>query len=367
MTAERRPNSLENVVLQKHNKTVPEKMAAREVEYREENEIVSGEVALTTYPFLPERSIRYSDMGEMFIQSFRNSIRGKTLTINDKLTPNDRKVMVRYTPVATLEKGIHMADEIANSYDKKNGKESQSVTTYIKIFRELSLAFQDLSIGEEEFKVLAEETLAKAEETGFGTARLEWKNRVFEGILKSFQKDRLQRRNRGASRMRAVHLYPLTTEARLINEKTHNKYRSIAFKLHEERGRERDVFLDVIDSVDALLEMGDIKFSENRRTLLEYAFKNLSNHSIKFAPYSGAAAKARFLLLGKEGQHEGLVKYLGKEEAEEYKDRKEFRKMGQRDQKTRLHEVRTILDLTLLEGDRNLNTRSSDWAWGEEN
>lgn len=367
MSVERRPNALETVVLKEHNKTVPEKMAVRSVEYREESEIVSGEVALTTYPFLPERSVRYSDMGEMFIQSFRSTRKDKLLTVSDKLTPKDKQVLVRYTPVATLEKGIHMSDDIADNYDRRTGKESQSVTIYIKMFRELSLAFQDMSVTEEEFVAMAEKKLEEAESTGYGNARLEWKNKVFEQIVKSFQKDRKERRNRGASRMRAVHLYPITTEARINNDKTHNKYRSIAFKLNEERGRNRDSFADMLELISEANSLAGFKFMDKRDEILKFAFHHLDRHSIKFAPYSNASAKARYLLLAKEGDIEKLAKYVGIAEAEEYKDRKEFGKMGIGNQKIRIAEVGALLELALIEGDRNLSSRSDDWVWQDNN
>ena len=192
---------------------------------------------------------------------------------------------------------------------------------------------------------------------------MEWKNRVFEGIVKAFQRDRKNRRNRGVSRMRAVHLYPITTEARLNNDKTHNKYRSISFKLNEERGRNRDCFADVLDLMADARTLVGLEFSDKRDEILKFVYQHLDKSSIKFAPYSTAAAKARFLLLAKEGDTEKLAKYVGEDEAQDYKDRKEFKKMGQGDQKTRLAEVGAILELALIEGDNNLTERSSDWAF----
>ncbi len=363
MSIEKRPSGLETEVLKQQNKTVPEKIAARKIEYVEENQIVSAEVSQTTFSFLNEASVRYNDFGKVFIQSFRATRKDKLLIISEKLSPKDRLVQVRYTPLASVEKAIHMADDIADSYDRKTGKESQSVTIYIKMLRELSLAFQDMSVTEEEFVKMAQEKLEEAESTGYGGARLEWKNRVFEGIVKAFQRDRKNRRNRGVSRMRAVHLYPITTEARLNNDKTHNKYRSISFKLNEERGRNRDCFADVLDLMADARSLVGLEFSDKRDEILKFVYQHLDKSSIKFAPYSTAAAKARFLLLAKEGDTEKLAKYVGEDEAQDYKDRKEFKKMGQGDQKTRLAEVGAILELALIEGDNNLTERSSDWAF----
>lgn len=361
------PNRIENEILKKRNRKVPLKMANQPVEFRQENEMVGGEVALVTMPFPHEESIHFSDRGELFIRSYRSARTDKLVQVPERIPGKGipKVELVRHTPFPHVEKAIRHADHIAEEYDRRTGKESQSVTTFIKLFRTLSTAYQDLSITEDEFKTLAEQSLTEAEKTGYGTARLEWKHKVFDGLLKSFQRDRLNRRNRGASRMRAAHLYPLTTEARLVNEKTYNKYRKISFLLLEERGRARDKFEDVLDIIQDVRSSKDVEYSQKRRELMEFAYAKLGKQNMKFAPYSEVAAKVRFLLLGKEGDVEKLKDYIGKEEALKFKKRKEFWKMDNTHQKARLKEISKILEETLLTGDRNLNESSDDWVWQE--
>lgn len=357
-----RPRNIEQTILARVNEPVLEKMAARPVEYRAENAAVMFEV-LETQQFKGEESLRYSNK-EVFIRSYRSASIDRLIQVPSRIKGKGipKVEFVRFTPLPNLEKAIRFSNHIAEKYEPKTGEESMSLTQIIKLMQRLTVSFKDPDVTEEQFEKLTQDAAKEIVEAGYDKAHLNWKQKASERIIKSLQKDRLNRRNRSGSRLSIAHLYPITTEARIVNKRTRNKYRRICDKLIEQRDIHLSKFETCIDQIETLSQLKDIEFANSRDNLVRFVFHNLDKDTIIFPPYSGIAAKARFLLLGNPDKIDVLKKYIGND-ADKFAKRKVFKSMDVSHQKARLTEIKRMLEESLLQGEQRIVEGSDDWVW----
>lgn len=377
---ENTPNAIERELL-KRGRGLQGKMNLGETVYINENPAIAEQVETFRYLFPFDSRLKYSSEGDIWILSYPPIVKSLSEDMFADL-PSSKKqrkfAQRRWSNAQDIEKAIRMANHVAEAYEKDEGEVSKNTLGVVDLVKDLSYEYQKPGITETELTERAQETANTLVATKYANARKPEKLKIKNMLLAAGQKDVLQRINPSRSRMIISNAWIDLSKELIVNRIIGEKYRTMEWKLRQERDFERFCLEQTaarIDEIETIRE-GSPEFKRLLSELELFVYRYNSSDYVKAKPYSKVAAITRFLMFG-NGQHAAfddngnidrggtnpdlqlLAKYIGKEEAQLYWGTPKFKELKPEEKIVRLRTIASSIHQTLEEGDLNLEKEAA--------
>lgn len=308
-------------------------------------------------PPLGDERMRYDRMGKIWIRRFKgaNNIQVPLPEFEGHIGINKATIEEsQWAKFSDVESAIRGTRHIADSYDKKVGRETVSILGVHNLMKTVSRELQKPKTDRKSFEEIEADIATGIIQNGFDNVKTAEKRIIKDKLLAAVSKDKLGRENPARTRMLIAHLYPDITRALLGNEFAHNKYRYLEGVLMGQRERDRFPFGHLVESTKRLelVTERDVEVKRIIGGIRQSVFTELSPRQIHVAPYVQLAAETRFALLDRDTDIgvETLKKYTD-EDVERYRSIPSFRELTPSERIERIKEVGKSVQQELLERD----------------
>ncbi len=366
-------NAIEREVL-KRGGGLQSRMALEDTFYIEERPEISELVAPYDYLFPFDNRIKHSPEGSLWILSYPPILKATEDMFPD-LPPAKKPKKVsqrRWSNPDDIETAIRMSGHIADTYKPKEGEVAKDTLGVVDHVKQLSYDYQQPGITEVERENLATQTAEILVATKFANARKPEKLKIRNMLLHAGQRDSLARLNTSRSRIIISNAWIDLSRELIVNRTIGEKYRTMEWRLMQERDMERFCLEQTVARINALngRRTSSPEFTRLRKDLELFVYTYNSSDYIRAKPYSNIAAISRFLMFG-DGQKPAvdesgnvvtdemnsdlktLSRYIGAD-AGMFWGTRNFRTLTSDEQLRRLEAVGVAISQTLEEGANNL-------------